>query len=243
MEDAVKASSWKPSSPIMAAMSNNTHDAPPGAPDSMNMGMTTPGVAMRALAGQGNTPYWSPSTHAGVGASPSPSGPFGDGPDGGLALTAQEFVPGGGSGAAEFVPGVGVQQASNPSSPQGQQQQQRQQQQGQQGQQQQGQQGQQASSEGVVDGRMYDQHLQEQGGATYSETPLVLPAPKKKTIGSFFMSDRLQERYQHLNECMLRELPPQDAKIKLIPTGYTSIFPLDAPGRDNNSTAGSFGYP
>ena len=181
MEDAVKASSWKPSSPIMAAMSNNNHDASPGAPDnSINMGMTTPGVAMRALAGQGNTPYWSPSTHAGgVAASPSQSGPLGDGPDGGLALTAQEFVPGGGaaSGAAEFVPGVGVQQTSNPSSPQGQQQQGQQGQQQGQGQQGQGQQGQgqQASSGGVVDGRMYDQHLQEQGGATYSETPLILP--------------------------------------------------------------------
>ena len=38
----------------------------------------------------------------------------------------------------------------------------------------------------------------------------------------------------------MRELAPQDPKIKLIPTGYTSIYPLDAPGRDDSSTAGSF---
>ena len=212
METAVKANSWKPTSPIMAAMANN---APLSPTSTSQKGMAIPRqVAQRSMMGQGNnTPYWSPSTHT---ATDTPvSDP--------MALNAQEFVPGGvGSGSTEFVPN---------------------QNQGQQQQQQQQQAMQNMQGQGQVDGRLYDQHLQEQGGATYSESPLVQPAPKKKTIGSFFMSDRLQERYQHLNECTLRELAPQDPKIKLIPTGYTSIYPLDAPGRDDSSTAGSFGYP
>jgi len=223
MEDAVKASSWKPTSPIMAAMSEQ-----PPAPS----GMSTPSVAMRSLAGQGmSTPYWSPSTHTTT--NPADAQEFVPG------RGAAEFVPGG--GAAEFVPGVGVQQQSQEEQQVQQQVQQQQQQQSMlvQG----GGGGDDGGGGGQIDARLYDQHIQEQGGATYSEAPLVQPAPKKKTIGSFFMSDRLQERYQHLNECTLRELAPQDPKIKLIPTGYTSIYPLDAPGRDDSSTAGSFGYP
>ena len=70
-----------------------------------------------------------------------------------------------------------------------------------------------------------------------------LPTPRRRTLGSFFMSDRLLERCQHLNECMLRQLEPGDERMKLIPSGYTSIFPLDAPGQDDSSAAGSFGYP
>jgi hypothetical protein len=219
MEDAVGASSWKPTSPLSAK--------------------TPSAVATRAMAaqqqGSNASPYWSPSTHSmngGMNGGPGSPGGNGEGMqqingdgDGSLALNAQEFIPGGSSGATEFVPGMGEQLQQLP--PQNQRLPEQQTQQNLQQQ----------------DGRMYDQLLQEQNGATYSETPLVQPAPKKKTIGSFFMSDRLQERYQHLNECTLRELAPQDPKIKLIPTGYTSIFPLDSPGRDNSSTAGSFGYP
>jgi hypothetical protein len=220
MEDAVKASSWKPSSPIMTAA--HSESIP-------NDDITTPSVAMRAMTGQQvSNSYWSPSTQVTGGSAPSSGEDGGSGSgqsnnEGTLALNAREFVPGGGDsgGVVEFVPSsINIQQ----------QHQQHQQQQHHQQQQQQ-------------DGRMYDRLLQEQNGATYSETPLIQPAPKKKTIGSFFMSDRLQERYQHLNECTLRELQPQDPKIKLIPTGYTSIYPLDPPGRDDSATAGSFGYP
>ena len=96
---------------------------------------------------------------------------------------------------------------------------------------------------GGVDPRLYDQMLAEQGGATYSEEELIKPTPRRRTLGSFFMSDRLLERCQHLNECMLRQLEPGDERMKLIPSGYTSIFPLDAPGQDDSSAAGSFGYP
>ena len=229
------AGSWKPSSPLMAAAESEEAAAGGGVPPQ------TPAAAGNALlqsvlAQQGSTPYWSPSTHAGAGGAAGDAGSGSPGGGQGLGPAAQEFVPGG-AGAMEFVPGVGVggtvdmgtQQAKsndNAGSHVGA-----------------GAQVQGMNAGTAVDPRLYDQMIMEQGGSTYSEEDLIKPTPRRRSLGSFFMSDRLLERCQHLNECMLRQLEPGDERMKLIPSGYTSIFPLDAPGQDDSSAAGSFGYP
>ncbi len=233
------AGSWKPSSPMMAAV--ESEGAGPAAP-------LTPAAAggnallQNVLAQQGSTPYWSPSTHAGsdstpaVSAAPAAGAAAGSSSHGeGLGLAAQEFVPGG-AGAMEFMPGFDARAGDVKEMPmQG----------GGMGQQQAGGGGLATGQAGgsAVDPRMYDQMMVDQGAATYTEEELIKPTPRRRTLGSFFMSNRLLERCQHLNECMLRQLEPGDERMKLIPSGYTSIFPLDAPGQDDSSAAGSFGYP
>ena len=225
------AGSWKPSSPMMAAVESESA-ARAQTPAAQR---PTDSRLQNVLQAGNSTPYWSPSTHTNESGGQQPMGSVvlaEEGTDAKLGYSAPEFIPG---GASKFMPGQNLQHLDSGtvlgnnntvkdaggagiSAGTG-------------------------AHEGSVDPRMYDQIISQQGGATYSEAELIKPSPRRRTLGSFFMSDRLLDRCQHLNECMMRQLEPGDERMKLIPSGYTSIFPLDAPGQDDSSSAGSFGYP
>jgi PAB-dependent poly(A)-specific ribonuclease subunit 3 len=91
----------------------------------------------------------------------------------------------------------------------------------------------------------YDQLLEmsdTQNGDRFLAGPVIEEAPKRRNIRSFFMPNRMRERFWHMDAVSLRQLKPDDEVIKEIPKGYHCINPLDMEGKPRG-TAGSFGYP
>lgn len=61
-------------------------------------------------------------------------------------------------------------------------------------------------------------------------------------IGSTAVPEQLWAEFQNHSLSVLRQLPPDDERLKEIPPQFYAAFPLDSASK-TRGTAGSFGYP
>ncbi|CAN0174931.1 unnamed protein product [Ectocarpus sp. 12 AP-2014] len=79
-------------------------------------------------------------------------------------------------------------------------------------------------------------------GFLWAEGSAALAAPQRRTMHSTAVPEQLWAEFQNHSLSVLRQLPPDDERLKEIPPQFYAAFPLDDASK-TRGTAGSFGYP
>lgn len=84
--------------------------------------------------------------------------------------------------------------------------------------------------------------IPEEEGFEWAGTGGCFMAPEKSTLRSSALPDPIWDVLQKQSLTLMKQLPPDDERLKEIPSRFYSIFPLDNPNK-RRGAGGSFGYP
>ncbi|CAM9706808.1 unnamed protein product, partial [Hapterophycus canaliculatus] len=79
-------------------------------------------------------------------------------------------------------------------------------------------------------------------GFLWTEGSSALAAPQRRTMHSTAIPEQLWAEFQSHSLSVLRQLPPDDERLKEIPPQFYAAYPLDNASK-TKGIAGSFGYP